>query len=57
MPSNPRGLWRRTTLASYRTDDPEWDVIIDVDALAAAEDENWVWAGAEVIEPELHRWR
>ena len=50
--ANPRGLWRRTTLDSYRTDAPEWDVLIDVDELAAADDENWVWAGAEVIEPD-----
>ena len=26
----------------YRKDSPGWDVVIDVDALAAAEDENWV---------------
>lgn len=51
--TNPRGLWQRTTLDSYRTDSPDWDVIIDVDELARTEDENWVWAGAEVIEPEL----
>lgn len=50
--ANPRGLWRRTTLDSYRTDAPDWDVVIDVDALAAADDENWVWAGADVIEPD-----
>ncbi|WP_280828521.1 prolyl oligopeptidase family serine peptidase [Mycobacterium sp. OTB74] len=50
---NPRGLWRRTTLESYRSDVPEWDVLIDVDKLAAEDDENWVWAGAEVIEPDL----
>ena len=50
--ANPRGLWRRTTLDSYRTDAPEWEVVIDVDELAAAEDENWVWAGAKVIEPD-----
>ncbi|BBY27881.1 prolyl oligopeptidase family protein [Mycolicibacterium sediminis] len=50
---NPRGLWRRTTLESYRTDEPEWDVVIDVDALADADGENWVWAGADVIEPDL----
>ncbi|NED70262.1 S9 family peptidase, partial [Streptomyces sp. SID10244] len=49
--ANPKGLWRRTTLESYRTDSPEWDVLIDVDALAAAEDENWVWAGATVLRP------
>ena len=36
---------------SYRTDNPEWDVLIDLDELAAAEGENWVWAGAEVIDP------
>jgi prolyl oligopeptidase len=50
---HPRGSWRRTTLASYRTDEPDWDVLIDLDALAEADDENWVWAGAEVIEPDF----
>lgn len=53
--ANPRGLWRRTTLESYRTDTPEWDVLIDVDALGRADGTNWVWAGADVIEPELTR--
>ena len=52
---HPRGLWRRTTLEEYCRDSPDWDVIIDIDALAAAEDENWVWAGADVIEPEYTR--
>lgn len=50
--ANPRGLWRRTTLESYRTDSPEWDVMIDVDLLADADGESWVWAGADVIEPD-----
>ncbi len=53
--ANPRGLWRRTTLDSYRSDDPDWDVLIDVDELARADDENWVWAGANVIEPDHTR--
>jgi prolyl oligopeptidase len=53
--ANPRGLWRRTTLDSYRSDSPDWDVLIDVDALARADDENWVWAGATVIEPDHTR--
>ena len=53
--ANPRGLWRRTTLDSYRSDSPDWDVLIDVDELARADDENWVWAGANVIEPEHTR--
>ncbi len=48
---NPRGLWRRATLAEYRKPEPAWDVVIDLDALAAAEGENWVWAGANVLAP------
>jgi prolyl oligopeptidase len=50
---NPRGLWRRTTLDEYRTDDPDWDVLIDLDELSSSDGENWVWAGADVIEPDL----
>jgi prolyl oligopeptidase len=53
--ANPRGLWRRTTLDSYRSVNPAWDVLIDVDELARADDENWVWAGANVIYPEHTR--
>lgn len=44
--NNPRGLWRRTTLESYRTDAPEWDVLIDVDELGRTDNKKWVWAGA-----------
>jgi prolyl oligopeptidase len=50
--ANPRGLWRRTTLERYRTDSPDWDVVIDVDELGRTDNENWVWAGAAVIEPD-----
>jgi prolyl oligopeptidase len=53
--ANPRGLWRRTTLDSYRTDSPQWDVLIDVDELGRADNEKWVWAGAGVIEPDHTR--
>ena len=41
--AHPRGLWRRTTLEEYRRDRPDWEILLDVDALAAEEDENWVW--------------
>ncbi|KZS57145.1 prolyl oligopeptidase family serine peptidase [Mycobacterium ostraviense] len=53
--ANPRGLWRRTTLDSYRTDNPEWDVLIDVDELGRADSQKWVWAGAGGIEPDHTR--
>jgi prolyl oligopeptidase len=46
-----RGLWRRTTLDSYRTEEPEWETVLDLDALAAQEDESWVWHGASVLRP------
>ncbi|MBB5914274.1 prolyl oligopeptidase [Nocardia transvalensis] len=49
---HPKGLWRRTTFAEYRTDSPDWEVLIDLDALASAEEENWVWGGAAVLRPE-----
>ena len=48
---NVRGLWRRTAIDSYRTDEPEWETILDVDALAVAEDANWVFKGANVFRP------
>ena len=44
---NPKGLWRRTGIADYQTANPKWDVLLDVDALAKAEKENWVFEGAE----------
>ena len=48
-----RGLWRRTTLESYQTEQPAWETVLDVDALATAEAEDWVFQGAGVI-PHTH---
>src|SRR6478735_1373145 len=41
-----RGLWRRTTAESFASEAPAWEVLIDLDALAAAEGEDWIWGGA-----------
>ncbi len=43
---HPRGLWRRTTLESYRTPQPDWDILVDLDALSAAEGVTWEFHGA-----------
>jgi prolyl oligopeptidase len=51
---NPKGLWRRTTLASYRTPAPGWEIMLDIDALATAEGEDWVWNGCTTL-PPAHR--
>ena len=50
-----RGLWRRTTWESYRSDAPQWEVLLDVDALAAEEGVNWVWHGAQVLRPNYEK--
>ena len=39
---NPRGLWRRTTIAEFRKPNPQWDVVLDVDKLAAEENQDWL---------------
>ncbi|MDI9238492.1 prolyl oligopeptidase family serine peptidase [Lysobacter sp. LF1] len=50
-----RGLWRRTTLAEYRKDKPQWETVIDLDALNKAENENWVWHGVDCLRPDYTR--
>ena len=52
---NPRGLWRRTYLEEYRKVQPEWDVLLDLDALGKAENENWVWGGFDCLAPDYNR--
>jgi prolyl oligopeptidase len=46
-----RGIWRRTTLDEYRKPQPAWETVLDLDALARSEAENWVWAGVTFLEP------
>jgi prolyl oligopeptidase len=48
-----RGVWRRTTLASYKTATPQWETVLDLDALAKAEGKNWIWKGAD-CRPKTH---
>ena len=52
---NPQGVWRRTTLAEYRKDEPTWEVLLDIDALGKAEGVNWVWGGADCLRPDYDR--
>ena len=43
-----RGIVRRTSLASYRTDTPAWETVLDVDALATAEGKSLGLSGHEL---------
>jgi len=51
--AHPRGLWRATSLDGYRGEQPKWDILLDLDALAAKESEDWTWSGAVTI-PGTH---
>lgn len=52
---NERGVWRRTTLEEYRKAEPKWEVVLDLDAVATAEKENWVWSGVQLLRPGYKR--
>lgn len=48
-----RGLWRRTTLEEYKKKSPKWETVLDLDALAKKEKENWVYKRASCLPPEF----
>jgi prolyl oligopeptidase len=53
--ANPRGIWRRTSLAEYKKAQPNWEVVFDLDAHAKLEKESWVWKGATFLYPSYDR--
>ncbi len=46
---NPRGIFRRTSLTEFTSDEPEWEVVIDIDALNKKEDKQWVFKGMRCL--------
>ncbi len=50
---HPRGILRRTSSASYATESPEWETVIDLDALSAKDGETWVYKGKTCLAPEF----
>jgi prolyl oligopeptidase len=50
-----RGIWRKTSKADYANADPHWTTVLDLDALSTAEHANWVWEGANCLQPEYRR--
>ncbi|OYW34483.1 MAG: S9 family peptidase, partial [Brevundimonas sp. 12-68-7] len=49
--ANVRGLWRHTTLESYRSGAPAWETVLDIDALSKAENANWIFKGSDCVGP------
>ena len=53
--THPRGIWRRATAASYATQAPAWETVLDIDSLAAREGVPWAYHGADCLPPEYRR--
>jgi prolyl oligopeptidase len=47
------GIWRRTSLESFRRKSPRWETILDLDQLSKKEKQNWVWQWADCLSPEF----
>jgi len=46
---NVRGIWRKASYDSYIAGEPAWETVLDFDALAEAEGENWVYKGRDCL--------
>ncbi len=49
------GIWRHTSLSSYRKAQHEWETLLDLDALSRTEGRNWIWKGADCLPPARTR--
>ena len=48
-----QGIWRKTTLESYQTKNPEWHTVLDLDALPPPTTDTastWVWHGSSLLD-------
>jgi prolyl oligopeptidase len=53
--TNVRGVWRHTTLESYRAGSPQWQTVLDIDALSKTENANWIFKGSDCVAPDETR--
>jgi prolyl oligopeptidase len=50
-----KGIWRRASVESYASGKPQWETVLDLDALAATDKVSWVWKGAQCARPAERR--
>lgn len=53
-----QGIWRRTTLESFKTKEPKWTTVLDLDALPPPTTDTaktWVWHGSSLLDEGPHR--
>jgi prolyl oligopeptidase len=49
--SHVRGIYRRAPVETFARDgNPQWETVLDIDAIAAAENANWVFKGIDCLE-------
>ncbi len=49
-----RGIWRRTTNESYLSGKPQWETLLDIDAMSEKDGVKWVFAGATPLFPDFN---
>ena len=52
---HPRGIWRRTSKASYLAGNPVWETLLDIDAMSKTDNIKWVYKGAGGLYPKYNR--
>ncbi len=50
-----RGIWRRTSWDAYARGKPEWETMLDIDALGAKEGKSYVYGGSQCLAPTYQR--
>jgi prolyl oligopeptidase len=50
-----RGIWRRSTLESYKSGKPAWETFLDIDKLSETDGKKWVYKGSEGLYPDYNR--
>ncbi len=54
--NNPRGIYRRAKLKDFnKNDNPEWEIVLDMDQYNADHEGNWVFKGMNCLAPEYQR--
>lgn len=46
-----RGLFRKTSIKSFNSGKPRWNIVLDIDKLAQIEQANWVYKGISCLQP------
>ncbi len=50
-----RGIWRRSPRQDYLSGSPDWEVVLDIDAMSEADGTPWVFKGGSGLAPDYDR--